>query len=299
VLFFVVFIVLGIFVGLNLVLATIYSSYKRHAAALADSFVVNRKQALINAFSHLNAEGSGFLSCATLELVFEELNGYHSIPFLSQEQQRLILQCLDANDNNTIEVDEFVQLCEMLATRFEVVGELEYRQKRTQLTGAPLASWLASRSKTAKCLLLLARRATKSRNLNRVLTLVVLCNSLLILAEIVSDNGLFALLISWLCVAVLVWAAVPDWLVAMLNFLRVLVFVADVAEYNVLELCFSSFYAVEAVMKEAAVGWGNYILYPENIFDCLVAWGILFDIYLVGRGSNTSSFDYYIKVGAD
>nr|KJB31686.1 hypothetical protein B456_005G201400 [Gossypium raimondii] len=92
-LFFVLFVLIGVYFVTNLILAVVYDSFK--------------------------SENVGFLNKEQCIHLFEELNKYRSLPKISREEFELIFDELDDSHDFKINLDEFTDLCNAIGLRFQ------------------------------------------------------------------------------------------------------------------------------------------------------------------------------------
>ncbi|KAG4208818.1 hypothetical protein ERO13_A03G156500v2 [Gossypium hirsutum] len=92
-LFFVLFVLIGVYFVTNLILAVVYDSFK--------------------------SENVGFLNKEQCIHLFEELNKYRSLPKITREEFELIFDELDDSHDFKINLDEFTDLCNAIGLRFQ------------------------------------------------------------------------------------------------------------------------------------------------------------------------------------
>ncbi|KAG1367886.1 two pore calcium channel protein 1 [Cocos nucifera] len=92
-LLFVIYVLLGVYFLTNLILAVVYDSFK--------------------------AQKQGFLNKEQCICLFEELNKYRSLPKTSREDFELIFSELDHSGDFKINLEEFTDLCNAIALRFQ------------------------------------------------------------------------------------------------------------------------------------------------------------------------------------
>ncbi|XP_020242934.1 two pore calcium channel protein 1-like [Asparagus officinalis] len=105
-LFFVVYVLLGVYFLTNLILAVVYDSFKAQLAKQVGEMDAMRIRVLGKAFSLIDNYKHGFLNKEQCIRLFEELNKYRSLPKTSREDFELIFDELD--DSGDFKVVAFV-----------------------------------------------------------------------------------------------------------------------------------------------------------------------------------------------
>ncbi|XP_042518900.1 two pore calcium channel protein 1A isoform X2 [Macadamia integrifolia] len=118
-LFFVVFVLLGVYFLTNLILAVVYDSFKGQLVKQVAEMDSTRKRILEKAFSIIDRDNCGFLDKEQCIKLFEELNRYRSLPKISKEEFELIFDELDDSRDFKINKDEFAEICNAIALRFQ------------------------------------------------------------------------------------------------------------------------------------------------------------------------------------
>ncbi|KHG26811.1 Two pore calcium channel 1 -like protein [Gossypium arboreum] len=156
-LFFVLFVLIGVYFVTNLILAVVYDSFKSELAKQVSEMDRNRRSILCKAFNLIDDYNVGFLNKEQCIHLFEELNKYRSLPKITREEFELIFDELDdshdfkvvhlegkepdiwlmANKDNiwigkcklvgaskdlegpAINLDEFTDLCNAIGLRFQ------------------------------------------------------------------------------------------------------------------------------------------------------------------------------------
>ncbi|WOL20569.1 two pore calcium channel protein 1 [Canna indica] len=116
-LFFVLFVLLGVYFLTNLILAVVYDSFKKQLAKQVFEMDIMRRNILEKAFGLINV--SGFLNKQQCSRLFEELNEYRSLPKISREDFELIFSELDDSGDFKINLEEFTDLCNTIALKFQ------------------------------------------------------------------------------------------------------------------------------------------------------------------------------------
>lgn len=118
-LFFVVYVLLGVYFLTNLILAVVYDSFKAQLAKQVGEMDAMRIRILGKAFSLIDNYKNGFLNKEQCIHLFEELNNYRSLPKTSREDFELIFDELDDSGDVKINLEEFTDLCNAIALRFQ------------------------------------------------------------------------------------------------------------------------------------------------------------------------------------
>ncbi|KAI4322675.1 hypothetical protein L6164_022345 [Bauhinia variegata] len=137
-LFFVLYVLLGVYFVTNLVLAVVYDSFKSELAKQVSEMDFMRRNMLEKAFILLAHDPAGHLNKDQCIKLFEELNKYRTLPKMSKEEFGLIFDELDDSHDVKINKDEFADLCNAIALKFQkedVPSYFEY----LQFYGSPLS----------------------------------------------------------------------------------------------------------------------------------------------------------------
>ncbi|KAL5715510.1 mitochondrial thiamine pyrophosphate transporter [Ranunculus cassubicifolius] len=118
-LFFVIYVLLGVYFLTNLILAVVYDSFKEQLVKQVSEMDTMRKGILGKAFNLIDNQQRGFLDKEQCIRLFEELNKYRSLPKTSREDFELLFDELDSTDDFKICLEEFNDLCSAIALRFE------------------------------------------------------------------------------------------------------------------------------------------------------------------------------------
>ncbi|XP_052484535.1 two pore calcium channel protein 1 [Gossypium raimondii] len=118
-LFFVLFVLIGVYFVTNLILAVVYDSFKSELAKQVSEMDRNRRSILCKAFDLIDDYNVGFLNKEQCIHLFEELNKYRSLPKISREEFELIFDELDDSHDFKINLDEFTDLCNAIGLRFQ------------------------------------------------------------------------------------------------------------------------------------------------------------------------------------
>uniref|UniRef100_A0A1D1Y9M5 Two pore calcium channel protein 1A n=3 Tax=Anthurium amnicola TaxID=1678845 RepID=A0A1D1Y9M5_9ARAE len=118
-LFFVLYVLIGVYFITNLILAVVYDSFKVQLAQQVAEMDSMRIRILRKAFSTIDKHNHGFLNKNQCICLFKELNKYRSLPKISREDFELIFSELDDSGDFKINVDEFTDLCNAIALKFQ------------------------------------------------------------------------------------------------------------------------------------------------------------------------------------
>ncbi|KAE8686509.1 Two pore calcium channel protein 1 [Hibiscus syriacus] len=117
--FFVLYVLIGVYFVTNLILAVVYDSFKGELAKQVSEMDRNRRNILCKAFDLIDDYNVGFLNKEQCIHLFEELNNYRSLPKISREEFELIFDELDDSRDFKINLDEFTDLCNAIGLRFQ------------------------------------------------------------------------------------------------------------------------------------------------------------------------------------
>jgi len=110
-LFFIIYLILGLFFLMNLVLAVFYNNYRSEIERIAENFVAVRSNFLENAFLILDENQKGFIDSVTL---YELLDGLSQDLNIEKQQYLEVFELLDFHQNGVITREEFEQLFNVL-----------------------------------------------------------------------------------------------------------------------------------------------------------------------------------------
>ncbi|XP_058101037.1 two pore calcium channel protein 1B [Magnolia sinica] len=117
--FFVLYVLLGVYFLTNLILAVVYDSFKDQLAKQVFEMDSMRTRMLKKAFSLVDNRKLGYLDKMQCIHLFEELSKYRTLPNISREDFELIFNELDHSGDFKINLDEFTDLCNAIALRFQ------------------------------------------------------------------------------------------------------------------------------------------------------------------------------------
>ncbi|XVE66198.1 hypothetical protein DITRI_Ditri08aG0061300 [Diplodiscus trichospermus] len=117
--FFVLYVLIGVYFVTNLILAVVYDSFKSELAKQVSEMDRMRRSMLCKAFDLIDDCNVGFLNKEQCIHLFEELNKYRTLPKISREEFELIFDELDDSHDFKINLDEFTDLCNAIGLRFQ------------------------------------------------------------------------------------------------------------------------------------------------------------------------------------
>ncbi|CAL5342606.1 unnamed protein product [Camellia sinensis] len=118
-LYFVLYVLLGVYFVTNLILAVVYDSFKSQLAKQVSEKDRTRKRILGKVFNLIDKNNCGYLNKEQCIHLFEELNKYRTLPKISREDFELIFDELDDSHDFKINLDEFDDLCNAIALQFQ------------------------------------------------------------------------------------------------------------------------------------------------------------------------------------
>ncbi|KAJ0986103.1 hypothetical protein J5N97_004459 [Dioscorea zingiberensis] len=118
-LFFVLYVLVAVYFLTNLILAVVYDGFKSELAKQVSEMDSMRRRVLEKAFSLIDIHKQGHLNKEQCIHLFEELNKYRSLPKTSREDFELIFDELDDSGDFKINLEEFTDLCNAIALRFQ------------------------------------------------------------------------------------------------------------------------------------------------------------------------------------
>ncbi|XP_078438900.1 two-pore channel 1 [Wolffia australiana] len=118
-LFFILYVLLGVYFVTNLILAVVYDSFKEQLAKQVIEMDAMRNRILHKAFSTMDKYNHGYLNKKQCISLFEELNRYRSLPKTSREDFESIFNELDDSGDFKINGEEFTDLCNTIALKFQ------------------------------------------------------------------------------------------------------------------------------------------------------------------------------------
>ncbi|KAI3988365.1 hypothetical protein MKX01_012154 [Papaver californicum] len=119
-LFFVLYVLLGVYFVTSLILAVVYDSFKEQLAKQVAERGSMRKRVLTEVFNLMDRDNDGALHKDHCIHLFKELNNYRSLPKITEEEFELIFHELDNGTRDfKIDRDEFFDLTNAIAIRFK------------------------------------------------------------------------------------------------------------------------------------------------------------------------------------
>jgi len=127
--FFIIYVLLGVYFLTNLILAVIYDSFKEQFAKQLIHVDSIRKSILQKAFGLIDTAGQGYLNREQCISLLNELNKYRSLPKTSREDFELIFTELDRSGDFKVTPEEFADLCNTIAIKFQKEPPPSYLEK--------------------------------------------------------------------------------------------------------------------------------------------------------------------------
>ncbi|KAH7651703.1 Voltage-gated potassium channels domain-containing protein [Dioscorea alata] len=118
-LFFVLYVLVAVYFLTNLILAVVYDSFKSELAKQVIEMDSTRRRILEKAFNLIDIHRNGHLNKEQCVHLFEELNKYRSLPKTKSEDFELVFDELDDSGDFKINLEEFTDLCNAIALRFQ------------------------------------------------------------------------------------------------------------------------------------------------------------------------------------
>lgn len=128
-LFFILYILFGVYFITNLILAVVYDSFKEQLVAVLKDQRRKRKSVLQQAFNILDVESRGFLDVVQCVSLFKALNKYRTLPKIEEENYETIFYVLDDSGDFKINLGEFQDLCENISLKFPKPKTPSYLEK--------------------------------------------------------------------------------------------------------------------------------------------------------------------------
>jgi two pore calcium channel protein len=127
--FFVLYILFGVYFITNLVLAVVYDSFKGQLANLVVEAENARQGVLSAAFDLLDDQNRGYLDIQQCGKLFKELNSYRTLPSIADEDVEAIFYALDDSGDFKINREEFSDLCNAISLKFDKADEPAYLER--------------------------------------------------------------------------------------------------------------------------------------------------------------------------
>ena len=117
VLFYISFLLLAYFFGLNMITAIIYKEYNNSRERHSAERLARRRESLTEAFRLLDIEGQGKLNSRRILEVFWELNNSSEIEYIAENRARLLFAAVDSDGDHMVNSEEFMSICDVLQVR--------------------------------------------------------------------------------------------------------------------------------------------------------------------------------------
>ncbi|KAI3949410.1 hypothetical protein MKW92_040471 [Papaver armeniacum] len=118
-LFFILYILLGVFFLSNLILAVVYDRFKAQLAGQVAKKDQLRKRILTKAFNLIDTYMEGMITKGQLYRLIEELNKFRSLPKIENQEVDHIFKELDDSQDLKINLEEFWKLSNAIAFKFK------------------------------------------------------------------------------------------------------------------------------------------------------------------------------------
>lgn len=228
VLFFAAFIILGVYFLVNMLTAVIFNVYQENRQARLAKLQRLRSQSLAQAYDLLLSNGR--LEVPRLKELFRELNHYHDIAYIAQEDADTMASRVDADNNGDISRSEFASILEVLTEAIRTRPRQPWLERRfPQLSATPV--WCS------------LKRATDGHWLDIFMDVFLLCTLGFSIAE--------------------TWDSITGTRAGSGD-------PQKDSSWNLVEAIFCLIFAFEMCLKIAVLGWQAYWQRPRNKFDCIV-----------------------------
>ncbi|GMH12091.1 hypothetical protein Nepgr_013932 [Nepenthes gracilis] len=141
-LFFVFYVLLGVYFVTNLILAVVYDGFKSQLAKQVAEMDCMKRSILSKAFNLIDRHSMGYLNKEQCIRLFEELNKYRTLPKISREDFELIFDELDDTHDFEINLEEFADLCHAIALKFKKEDCLSCFERCPSIYHSPLSEKL-------------------------------------------------------------------------------------------------------------------------------------------------------------
>jgi two pore calcium channel protein len=131
--FFVIYILFGVYFVANLVLSVVYDSFKGQLAKLLVEAENARQEVLSAAFDLLDDQGRGYLDKQQCGKLFNEIKNYRTLPHIADEDIEAVFYALDDSGDFKINREEFSDLCNAISLKFDKADEPAYLEKFPRL----------------------------------------------------------------------------------------------------------------------------------------------------------------------
>uniref|UniRef100_A0A7S3GLY2 EF-hand domain-containing protein n=1 Tax=Palpitomonas bilix TaxID=652834 RepID=A0A7S3GLY2_9EUKA len=113
--FFMVFLVIGLYFLLNVVIASFIDAYRTERKKQVLKLRIRERKSLLAAFQVLDSDNKGFISQETFSSLMKEV-----LPKAEPAIVNMLFELMDADGNNQIDVFEFFEMLDTLLLRFRV-----------------------------------------------------------------------------------------------------------------------------------------------------------------------------------
>ncbi|CAM9246720.1 unnamed protein product [Discosporangium mesarthrocarpum] len=129
--FFIPVVIVGVFVLMNFVLASVYDKYQQVNKDLLDQMLRIREENCDSAFDLLDLDEDGTIGSHTMEELLDEIElctSKNKVQKLDRAQRLLFFQLVDSNGDKGINKEEFKAVITLLQLRFERVEEQTFME---------------------------------------------------------------------------------------------------------------------------------------------------------------------------
>ena len=146
VVYFVIYLVLGLYFFMNLLLAIFYNNYKQRVVNTMSKFVDSRQEFLRGVFCQIDVQKKGYLTETQCRQMVERLIAMDKNLDLSSINVKRFVRLLDADGSSRIHLDEFLRF-------YDILDELlfEHRQNQLQTQGAASSRGASGEPDEPKC----------------------------------------------------------------------------------------------------------------------------------------------------
>ncbi|XP_048232249.1 two pore calcium channel protein 1A isoform X2 [Ricinus communis] len=118
-LFFVLYVLLAVYFITSLILAAVYDSFKGQLAKQVSQADRIKKSMLVKAFNLIDEYNVGYVNKDQCFRLLGELNRFRTLPKILKEEFEYIFEELDDTRDFKIDLNEFGDLCDVIAVRFQ------------------------------------------------------------------------------------------------------------------------------------------------------------------------------------
>ncbi|XP_010556839.1 PREDICTED: two pore calcium channel protein 1-like [Tarenaya hassleriana] len=141
-LFFILYVLIGVYFVTNLILAVVYDSFKEQLTKQVSGMDLMKRRMLEKAFHLIDKDNTGAIDKEKCILLFEALTNYRTLPKISKEEFGLIFDELDDTRDFKINKDEFADLCHAIALRFQKEEVPSLFENLPQIYHSPISKQL-------------------------------------------------------------------------------------------------------------------------------------------------------------